>query len=161
MTECMQYLVFFMSKIKIYLYFWDWVDNTGSPFVGTRAYSCLLSYWQLSSSSLVILTQDSVDTCLWGHADLLGIGKKQSQGCSDPWNAVRLEMWWPWGCSMASTTPCTMQESLAMSWLQSQALNPALCFWDPLQALLFSNVFSNHLPFCTFILCLLPTWEIL
>lgn len=159
MTQWTQYLLFLMSKINIYFYFCYWAANIGSPSAGTKkAYSCLLSSWQLSSSWGGIPTQGSVE-CL----------AMKPCCCPQQWEEVSPGMWWGWARGEASTalssgTPCAVQHSLALSQAATQAAEqvwtlPVVSAWEPFQDILSSGMVTCHL--VRLILCPLPTREIL
>lgn len=80
-------------------------------------------------------------------------------GRSNPRDAVSLGMLWGWGCGGPGDVVCPVPHPAQCNraWLCAgcnpatwAALNPAcaFCFREPLQVLLFSNLFSNHLPSC-------------
>lgn len=153
MTQRTQHLLVLMPKISIYFYFWYWAANIGSHSARSRkAYSSLLSHWQLSSSSDGIPTKgiswipryEAVLMFLqeWEEASL---GMLWGQGCSEAGNVVRLGMRWGWGCGEASSKPCTAQpsplctpelhtwaavDSACVYWLRTLPVYPSPLVWS-------------------------------
>lgn len=144
MTQWTQHLLFLMSKINIYFYFWYRAANIRSPSAGTRkACSCFLSHWQLSSGSGGIPTQGSAEC-----------PAMRPCCCPQQWEEASPGMRWGWGCGEASTarssgTHCTVQHSLALSQAATQQLwtLPVVSAWEPFQDILLLRY--GHLSSCT------------